>query len=202
MQAILKDRYNNIGNDSKYLIQTHSQTKASGVELSEVHSVDKGINPDMKPERQVLKSQESADKPKLEQGRECLRREMKVPTQVQSQVQIKEENQTREQTVSKQREGIQTPLARKNTDRHMKQRPETGIVPEHLIRPTVTEIKIPNYPDPLMKPAPRLPDIKAQEDRKINLDLELEINKDFKENSPYQEGIISEVYQRLDKTQF
>ena len=75
-------------------------------------------------------------------------------------------------------------------------------MPEHLIRPAVTEKKIPNYPDPLTKPPPRLPDIKAQDDRKINLDLDLEINKDFEENSPYQEGIISEIYQRPDKTQF
>ena len=103
---------------------------------------------------------------------------MKAPTQGQLQVQIKEENQTREQAISKQREGIQTPLARQNTDRHIKQRLETGIVPEHLIRPTVTEIKIPNYPDSLMKPPPRLPDIKTQDDRKIHLDLDLEINKD------------------------
>ena len=35
----------------------------------------------------------------------------------------------------------------------------------------------------------------------IDLDLDLEINKDFEENSPYQEGIISEIYQRPDKSQ-
>ena len=38
-----------------------------------------------------------------------------------------------------------------------------------------------------------------QDDRQIELDLE--INKDFEENSPYQEGIISEIYQRPDKSQ-
>ena len=42
---------------------------------------------------------------------------------------------------------------------------------------------------------------KTQADGKINLDLDLEINKDFEENSPYQEGIISEIYQRPDKSQ-
>ena len=108
LKAILKDRYYNIRNDSKYLIQTCSQTKASGVKLSEVHGVDRGINPDIKPERQVMKSQNSADKSKLGQGRECLRREMKVPEQVQSHVQFKQENEIREQTITKQREGIQT----------------------------------------------------------------------------------------------
>ena len=52
-----------------------------------------------------------------------------------------------------------------------------------------------------MKPPPRLSDVKMQDDRQINLDLDLEINKDFEENSPYQEGTISEIYQKLDKTQ-
>ena len=40
-----------------------------------------------------------------------------------------------------------------------------------------------------------------QDDRQIDLELDLEINKDFEENSPYQEGIISEIYQRLDKSE-
>ena len=197
MQAILKDRYYSVGNDNKYLIQMCSQPKASGVKLSEVHGVEKGINPDIKPERQVLKSQNPADKPKLGQSREGLRREMKTPAQRQ----FKEENQTKEQAITKQKESIQTPLTRQTTVRHIEQRPETGVMPEHLIRPKVTEIKIPIYLDPLMKLPPRLPDIKVHNDRKINLDLDLEINKYFEENSPYQEGIISEIYQRPDKSQ-
>ena len=69
-------------------------------------------------------------------------------------------------------------------------------MPEHITRPKVTEIQISIYPDPLMKPPPRLPYIKMQDDRKINLDLDLKINKDFEENSLYQEGIISEIYQK------
>ena len=40
-----------------------------------------------------------------------------------------------------------------------------------------------------------------QDDRKINLDLDLEINTDFEDISPYQEGIMSELYQRPDKSQ-
>ena len=42
-----------------------------------------------------------------------------------------------------------------------------------------------------MKP-PRPPDKIAQNDKQINLDMDLEINKDFEENLPYQEGVISE----------
>ena len=50
MKAVLKERYYNIGNESRYLVQTCSQAKDSGIKLSEVHSVNKGINPDLKPE--------------------------------------------------------------------------------------------------------------------------------------------------------
>ena len=87
MQAILKDKYCNIGTDNKYLIQMHSQAKACGVKLPEVHSVDKDVNPNINPDRQVLKSPNLAtqpSKPRLGHGREGLRREMSVPTQVQT----------------------------------------------------------------------------------------------------------------------
>ena len=33
MQAILKDRYYNVGKDSRYIIQIWSQVKASGIKL-------------------------------------------------------------------------------------------------------------------------------------------------------------------------
>ena len=33
-------------------------------------------------------------------------------------------------------------------------------------------------------------------------DINPELNTDFKENSPYQEGVISETYQRPDKSIF
>ena len=44
----------------------------------------------------------------------------------------------------------------------------------------------------MIKPPTRLPDIKTP-DNSITLDLDLGINKDFEENSPYQEGIISKT---------
>ena len=41
----------------------------------------------------------------------------------------------------------------------------------------------------------------TQDNRQVDLELDLEINKDFKENSPYKEGIISEIYQRPHRSQ-
>ena len=51
MRAILKERYYNIGNESKYLVQTCSQAKDSGIKLPDIYSINKGINPYIKPEK-------------------------------------------------------------------------------------------------------------------------------------------------------
>ena len=40
-----------------------------------------------------------------------------------------------------------------------------------------------------------------QNDKEIDMELNLEINRDIEKNSPYQEGIISEIYQRPHKSQ-
>ena len=74
-------------------------------------------------------------------------------------------------------------------------------IPKDLNRPQEEKMQTPNYPDPAMKPPSRPPDKITQNDRQINLDLDLEINQDFEENSPYQEGIISEIYQTPEKSQ-
>ena len=119
MKAILKERYYNIGYESKYLVQICSQAKCSGIKLPEVHGVNKGINLDIKPERQALKFQNSVKKPRLGQGKEGLRREMRAPTEAQVQVQIKHEKQRREQTLIKQKEGLQAPQTKQTAVKYI-----------------------------------------------------------------------------------
>ena len=92
MQAILRDRYYNLGHEkeSRYLIQTWSQTKTSGIEVPAVHGVDKGVDPSVKPEKQILKPIKLVtepnillqSKPRLGQGRTGLRRKIKIPVQI------------------------------------------------------------------------------------------------------------------------
>ena len=89
--------------------------------------------------------------------------------------------------------------AKQNTEKCVIQKKDT--VPKYVDIPQMTGIQVPFYPDPLMKPSHRLPETKIQNERQVNLDLDLEINKDFEENSLYQEEIISEIYQRPDKSQ-
>ena len=47
MQCILQTRYYNLGaeNSVKYLVQTQSQAKSSGIKLPEVHGIGKGLDP-------------------------------------------------------------------------------------------------------------------------------------------------------------
>ena len=60
---------------------------------------------------------------------------------------------------------------------------------------------IPFYPDPTYRPPPKLIRIPASEGPE-NIDNSPEINIDFKENYLFQEGVISETYQRPNKSFF
>ena len=39
---------------NKYLIQTRSQTKSSGIKVPEIHGINKGLNPHVKPETMTI----------------------------------------------------------------------------------------------------------------------------------------------------
>ena len=58
------------------------------------------------------------------------------------------------------------------------------------------------YPDPIYRPPPRPPDNLRSNGPETESDTKPKIDIEFKENSPHQEGFISEVYQRPDKSYF
>ena len=60
---------------------------------------------------------------------------------------------------------------------------------------------IPFYPNPTYRTPPNPVRI-AMSEVPGNIDINPELNTDFKENSPFQEGVISETYQRPDKSFF
>ena len=66
-------------------------------------------------------------------------------------------------------------------------------------RPMIKDI--PFYPDPTCRPPHKLIRSPTSESPG-NIDISPELNIDFMENSPFQEGIISETYQRPDKSFF
>ena len=76
---------------------------------------------------------------------------------------------------------MQPPLTKLTTDRPIKHMPETCIILDHSIRPKINTRQVPFYPDSLMKPPPRPPDTKTQDNRRMTLDLDLDINKHFEE---------------------
>ena len=57
MQYILQSSYYNIGKENvgKYLVQTRSKAKSSGIHLPEVHGIGKGLDLNILPEKQVIK---------------------------------------------------------------------------------------------------------------------------------------------------
>ena len=56
--------------------------------------------------------------------------------------------------------------------------------------------------DPIYRPPPKPSEIPLQEIPRKHTDLDTGINMDFEENSPYQEGVISEAYKRPDRSSF
>ena len=68
------------------------------------------------------------------------------------------------------------------------------------IGPKIQQRPTPPYCDPYVRPPPRLPDVTNSIDNQRGLlDADLDRNVDIEENSPFQEGIISETYERPDK---
>ena len=148
LKAILKDKYYNVGRVSKYLVHTCSQIKDKGIQLPEVHGAEKGVDPDLKPEWIIRKSQKLAEKSRLEQDRE--------DSPVQEQAQVTKQNHIREQSVSEQRKNISIPQVNLDTNRGIEH--GRNMIPKHVGSPQATEIQTPFYPDPVMKPPPRPPD--------------------------------------------
>ena len=80
MKAILNDKFYKVEEEeSKYLVQTHSQTKDSGIKVPEVHGTKKGIDPNLRPEWLVRKSQKLLEKSRIEKnGADLPNREAKL----------------------------------------------------------------------------------------------------------------------------
>ena len=76
LRTVLQDKYYNLeGENERYMIQTRSQMKASGVQLPEVHRTRKGLDPhkilEKQPKPIIRPSIEK--KPRLGQGRAGMR---------------------------------------------------------------------------------------------------------------------------------
>ena len=214
---------------NKYRVQTRSHAKSSGFKVPEIHGVNKGINPHVKPERQrplptlpmhsipPTNLAQPVDKglpthpipkPRIGQGRAGLRRKIRtnqpilLPKQTLAQPiptpAPKEALSLPEPIVQSQENG--------QPQHHMpiplpKHQP---VDPTCIIQPIGLKIQhrpSPPYHDPYVRPPPRPPDVTNLIDSwKDLLETDLDRKVDIEENSPFQEGIISETYERPDKS--
>ena len=142
-------------------------TKDSGIKVPEVHGTKKGVDPNLRPEWLVRKSEKLAERTRIEQKKTNF---------------SKQKNQAIDQIGSGQRKETRKPQIEQGRENIPKQEND----PQEPI--------IPIFPNQIAKPIPKLTEKVTQDNRQADLELDLEINKDFEENSPYQEGIISEIY--------
>ena len=169
IRSVLQDKYYSLDEEKeKYMVQTRSQTKASGVQLPEVHGSRKGLDLHKIPEKQSqpMIGLDVDRKPRLGQGRAGVRR--KVPSS------------------SMPRPGTfeSRPIVIKDE--------VDPILPKPMSEIPRSEI-LPSYLVPYRRPPPKPPDQvpKTQED---------DSKTDIEENSLFQENIISEIYERPDKS--
>ena len=153
------------------MVQTRSQTKASGVQLPEVHDSRMGLDPHKKAENQPqpIVSSEIDRKPRIGQGRAGVRK--KAPPLLDS-----------KQGTSASKPIVISDEIESKRPKPILEIPTGGMLPPYLMPP--------------LRPPPKSPDnlSKRQEVESLKIDIE--------ENSPFQESIISKVYERPDKSYF
>ena len=153
------------------MVQTRSWTKASGVQLPEVHGSRKRLDPHRIPEKQSqpIVGLDVDRKPRIGQGKAGVRR--KAPPLLDS------------------RQGTSTSKPIVISDDIASKKPKS-------IMEFLRSKMLPPYLVPQARPPPKPPDNISKKQDVVSLEIEIE------ENSPYQESIISEVYERPDKSYF
>ena len=149
MREVLQEKDYNLYNmriDDKYLVQTRSQMKSSGMKLPEVHGIEKGLDLHIQPGRQklvrpLMNIRPSISKPRNEQGRAGIRRKARIVPLLQTPA--PEVTQSLPETVTQSQETVQT-KCKSTAQRDIRQ----------PIDPT------PFYPNPILRLPPRPPDLK------------------------------------------
>ena len=165
----------------------------TGITLPEVHGMNKTLETRVllkkKQKPQIPAEQVVKIRPKLGRGRAGMRHKMPQPVTAPTAVTSKSPKIPTIQNVTKDNTNfpIPKPLIPNETE-------------------TITGKKIlgknreqPFYTDPIYRPPPRPPDNLRSNCPETESDTKPKIDIEFEENSPHQEGIILEVYQRLNK---
>ena len=206
----------NLPRKDKYLVQTRSQVRSSGIRLLEIHGANKGLDPHVQPGKQKSFPIQTINKgmpthpipkPRIGQGRAGLRRKVKAPHPISSPHPLPAQPITEhdlrtvvplpEPTNQSQSHAQSQILPRPLSQHHL-------IDPVHIpqqIGPKIQHRPTPSYHDPYTRPPPKPPDISDPLDsQKDLLDNDSDRKVEIEENSPFQEGIILEIYERPDNS--
>ena len=187
MCQVLDDDYYN----EKYFIQMRSQAQSSGIKLLEVHGVGKNLDPNLKAEKQhAIPKQASKERPFIGQGRAGSRGKRPDPI-----------NQSINQAsnLSQKIPGRTKIETRKTNHMHTKDLMHSinnangKMTNNNLLIPDV-----PFHPGPVYRPPPKpiKQDASYPQSSQSSTDIKnINPNFDFEENSPLQEGIMSETFQ-------
>ena len=183
LRTILQDKYYNLEEEKeRYMIQTRSQTKASGVKLPEVHRTRKGLDPHKILEKQLQPVVKPVieKKPRLGQGRAGIKRKVKLAPP----------SQKKEDSIGPD---FPRPKPIISSD-------EAVLAVDPIVSVPFPKIPrsegFPPYILPRSRPPPKPPDQLTNKPDKGNTKMDME------ENSPFQGNIISEIYERPDKSYF
>ena len=153
----------------------------SGTKLPEVHRVRKELNPNLRPEKQhVMPKNGMTEKPQIGQGRAGLRRKHALDHTEQP-FDVTRRIPERSKMVT----GIT------NNPQHTSATHDRGINNDKSF-----------FPDVLLHPPHRSLPRQQNVEKVIPNNDNSDSNVDIEENSPFQEGIISETIQRPDKKFF
>ena len=203
--------------NDRYLVQTRSQVKSSGIKLPEIHGANKGLDPHVQPGKQrtfpSLPTQiidkgpptHPLPKPRIGQGRARLRRKVKTLQPIS----LPHQSPALPITKHVQKTVMPLPEPTDQSQSHVQPQSMPRQLSQHqLVDPTCiiqqTGPKIqhrpsPPYHDLYARPPPKPPDITDPLDsQKDLLDNDLDRKVEIEGNSPFQEGIISEIYERPD----
>ena len=200
----------NLPSKDKYLVQTRSQVRSSGVRLPEIHGANNGLDPHVQPGKQKSFPIQTVNKgtpthpipkPRIGQGRAGLRRKVKAPQPITSphlppaQPIIEHDLRTvmplPEPTNQLQSHVQSQILPRPLSQHHL-------IDPTHIpqqIGPKIQHMPTPSYHDPYTRPPPKPPDISDPLDRQKDL-----LDNDLDRKVEIEEGIILEIYERPDNS--
>ena len=194
MCQVLDDNYYN----EKYLIQTRSQAKSSGIKLPEVHGMGKNLYPNLKPEKQhAIPKQGNMERPHIGQGKAGSRRKRPDPI-----------NQSINQPSNLSQKIPQRTEIETGKTNHVHTKDLMHSINNMSDRMTNNNPFMPDVPfhtGPIYGPPPKpiKQDVSYPQSSQSSTNIKnINPNFDFKENSPFQEGVMSETFQRPDKSFF